>query len=430
MGGILSFREKMLTILILVLTVLSSYLALLVANISVLNEIANSPAKSAMTALEHAKQHLDTAFVCPMHAEIISNDSTATCPLCGMDLVALNLEDSATVTLPANVINVLGIRTARVKRRTLYQFIDTVGYIQYNESLSRIISTQFDSRIENLSISSVGDQIKQGQLLFELYSPRLIKQQQKYVSILKTFGDNETVKLASKENLLLMGFTEAQVLSLRTDSDVKQLVPIYAPQNGVITMLNARNGKFIPAKQDILSLTDLSSVWLMVDIFEHQASWVAIGQRVEALLPFMPDKIFEGRVSYIYPSLNATTHSLKVRLRFDNPDEQLKPNMYASIKIYTSHKKNIITIPTEALIYAGNERRVVLSLGEGEFYPVIVQVGIKTDNHIEIIHGLSEGDNVVISSQFLIDSESAVRASLLRMSRKFPVPTDAQGMVK
>ena len=154
----------------------------------------------------------------------------------------------------------------------------------------------------------------------------------------------------------------------------------------------------------------------MVDIFERQAEWVEVGQRAEATLPFMPGKSWEGKVEYIYPSLDASTRSLKVRLRFDNVSEDLKPNMYADVSIYAKPKRGVLSIPREALIRTGNEKRVVVAIGKGKFVPMSVQTGMETDSAVEIIRGLGEGDEVVTSSQFLIDSESSLKASLAKMA--------------
>jgi Cu(I)/Ag(I) efflux system membrane fusion protein len=165
-----------------------------------------------------------------------------------------------------------------------------------------------------------------------------------------------------------------------------------------------------------MEIVDLNTIWVIAEIFEAQADWVKKGQRAQASLPYLPGKRWEGMVDYVYPSLDASTRSLKVRLRFDNPEESLKPNMYADVEIYAKPKRKVLTIPKEALIVTGDANRVIVALGEGKFIPMNVKVGMATDRGVEILHGLSEGDEVVTSSQFLIDSESSLKASLARMA--------------
>ena len=168
--------------------------------------------------------------------------------------------------------------------------------------------------------------------------------------------------------------------------------------------------------QRVMTLGDLSSVWLLAEVFERQSQWVEDGQAAEVSLSYIPGKTWEGKVEYIYPSLDPKTRTLKVRLRFENPGERLKPNMYANVKIFGGAKENTIVIPLEGLIRTGREQRVIIALGDGKFEARNVKAGIESGDYVEIIEGINEGDNVVTSGQFLIDSEASMRASLNRMS--------------
>ena len=367
------------------------------------------------TALEHAAKHAQASYVCPMHSEIISNDPTAKCPICGMDLVLLETGGEAgIVKLTPTVMNSLGVRTAKTKRRTLYRRIDSVGYINLDENNLRTISLRSEGWVEHLVVKTSGERVTKGQLLLEIYSPVLVNAQEEY---LQAMGHNNKLLIkASRERLIALGVAEEQIQILEQSKVVEPLVKIYAPQSGIVSDLTVREGMFVKPSQNILNLADLSSVWLIVDIFERQADWVETGQRAEATLPFMPGKSWEGKVEYIYPSLDAATRSLKVRLRFDNFEEDLKPNMYADVTIYAKPKREILTIPREALIRTGNEKRVVVSLGGGKFIPMPVSTGMETDDRVEVLNGLTEGDEVVTSSQFLIDSESSLKAALARMA--------------
>jgi Cu(I)/Ag(I) efflux system membrane fusion protein len=164
-----------------------------------------------------------------------------------------------------------------------------------------------------------------------------------------------------------------------------------------------------------MRLADLSTVWILAEVFENQADWVALGQSVDVSLSYLPGKQWEGKVEYIYPSLDPKTRTLKVRLQFDNPNEELKPNMFAHVSIYGGAKKEVLLLSREALIRTGQEQRVILDLGGGRFAPRKVVAGIESGEWVEILQGLKEGDKVVASGQFLIDSEASLKASLMRM---------------
>lgn len=367
------------------------------------------------SALEHAVKHVNPNYVCPMHPDVITNDPNAICPICGMDLVPLEAGGEAgVVKLTPTVINSLGVRTAKARRRTLYRRIDSVGYIDMDETRLRTVSLRTDGWVERLVVKTMGERVTKGQLLLELYSPKLVNAQEEYLQSLK--HKNELLINASKERLIALGISPEQIQTLEESGVVEDLVKVYAPQSGIVSELTVREGMYVKPSQNIFNLVDLSSVWLMVDVFERQADWVEIGQRAEATLPFMPGKSWEGQVEYIYPSLDASTRSLKVRLRFDNLNEELKPNMYADVAIFAKPKRKVLAIPREALIRTGNEKRVIVALGEGKFIPMPVSVGMETDSNVEVLTGLAEGDEVVTSSQFLIDSESSLKSALARMA--------------
>ena len=164
-----------------------------------------------------------------------------------------------------------------------------------------------------------------------------------------------------------------------------------------------------------MALADLSSVWLLVDIFERQSDWVAPGQPAEVRLGYLPGRVWEGEVEFVYPTIDPKTRTLQARLRFDNPDEALKPNMYATVNIYAGPKRDVLSIPREALIKTGSEQRVIVALGDGKFKPRKVTSGMESGDFVEITGGLNEGDRVVTSAQFLIDSEASLKASFTRM---------------
>jgi len=367
------------------------------------------------TAMEHAAKHAKANYVCPMHPDVITDDPNAICPICGMDLVLLETGGEAgTVKLTPTVINTLGVRTEKVKKRTLFRKIDSVGYVEIDEGKLRTINLRVEGWIEKLHVKTEGDRVEAGQPLIELYSPKLVNAQEEYVQALK--HSNLLLLSASKERLLSLGISLDQIESLQTMEDVKQHVIINSPQTGFVSKLKAREGQFVKPSQMVMEIVDLSTVWIIAEVFESQSDWVKKGQRAQAMLPYLPGKTWEGMVDYIYPSLDPATRSLKVRLQFDNTDESLKPNMYADVQVFAKPKRKVLVIPREALIATGDQNRVIVALGEGKFIPMNVRVGMQTDRGVEILQGLSEGDEVVTSSQFLIDSESSLKASLARMA--------------
>ncbi len=371
---------------------------------------------TAETALDHAKKHADPVFVCPMHSNILSNDPDATCPICGMDLVIVeNTGDEAgIVSITPGIINMLGVHTSKVKRKTLYRYINSVGNIEYDENKISHIHLRTNGWVEYLAVRTLGEKVKKGDLLFRIYSPKLVNAQEELLQSLELAHDS--LARASKERLLALGMSKIQIRKLEKTRKIIPLINYYAPQKGVVSELNIREGMFVKPSVSIISLVDMTTIWLIANVFESQADWVKTGDRATAELPFMPGKIWDGTIDYIYPSLDPKTRSLEVRLRFDNPDGLLKVNMYADVKIFTAPRRKVLTIPSESLIRTGEGDRVIMALGDGKFKPVAVKAGIESNNKVEILHGLEEGDEVVVSSQFLIDSESNLRASLLRMS--------------
>lgn len=408
------------------------------------------------TAIEHGLKHQDPKYVCPMHPQIIRG-KPGNCPLCGMDLVLKEQEDAAeskekkllywvapmdpayrrdapgkspmgmdlvpvydegggvSVKISPIVENNMGVRSAMAERKRLWRRIDTVGYVDFDENMISHIHLRTKGWIEKLTVKSEGERVKKGQLLFEVYSPDLVNAQEEYIQALRS--KNRSLISASKERLQALGISSRLVNELKKRNKARQYVPVYAKQDGIVAKLNVREGMFVMPTREVMSLADLSSVWLLAEVFESQSDWVKVGQTAEVRLSYLPGREWEGTVEYIYPSLNAKTRTLKARLRFDNKDEALKPNMFANVTIFGGAKKNIVIIPREALIRAGAEERVILAMGKGRYEARQVKAGIESGDFVEIMEGISEGDRVVTSGQFLIDSEASLKASLQRMSQ-------------
>ena len=334
----------------------------------------------------------------------------------GMDLVPVYADDNAqqnVVSINPNIVQNLGVRTVAAERTRLWRGIDTVGYVDYDESRVSHIHLRTEGWIENLTVKSEGERVNKGDRLFDLYSPELVNAQKEFVTAL-TSGNKSLIR-ASQARLSALGVANEQIEQVRKTREATQHIRVYAPQDGVVSSLMVREGMFVKPSMNVMSLGDLSTVWLLAEVFERQADWVRVGQTAEVRLAYLPGKLWQGKVEYIYPSLDPKTRTLKLRLRFDNPDEGLKPNMYASVRIFGGPRENIIVIPLEGLIRTGRDERVIIALGDGRFEARDVTAGIESGDYVEIVRGVDEGEEVVVSGQFLIDSEASMRASLKRM---------------
>jgi Cu(I)/Ag(I) efflux system membrane fusion protein len=338
----------------------------------------------------------------------------------GMDLKPVYESDnesgkngSPIVKISPEVVNNLGVRTISVVRGPLSKVINTVGYLKYNEKKINHIHTRTEGWIENLTVRSEGERVKKGQPLFEIYSPLLVVAQEEYLHALK--NNEKRMLKRTHERLISLGISKKQIARLDKEQKVSKNVVFYSPESGVLTKLGVRDSMFVKPELEILSITNLDDIWLLAEVFERQANWVKVGQIAEAELPSMPGDIWKGTVEFIYPDLDPVTRTLRVRLRFDNPEEKLMPNMYAHVSIFGEEKKDVLSIPREALIRDVENERIIRALGDGRFQAQEVVAGIESGDWIEITSGLNEGDEIVVSSQFLIDSESNLKASLQRM---------------
>jgi Cu(I)/Ag(I) efflux system membrane fusion protein len=376
------------------------------------------------TAIEHAQKHLDPKYVCPMHPQIV-RDKPGSCPICGMDLVPMEPEQASSVEVKISPVveHNMGVRTAKVVRDKIWRRIDTVGYVDFDENHISHIHLRTNGWIEKLYVRSEGERVTKGQLLFEVYSPELVNAQEEYLQALNS-GNTRLIP-ASQERLVALGIPAQQIESIKKSKKVSQYVRIYAMQDGIVAKLSVRDGMYVTPQLEVMSLAELSSVWLLAEVFESQADWVKVGQPADVRLSYLPGRVWEGEVEYVYPSLNPKTRTLKARLHFDNLDEALKPNMFADVTIYGGAKKDIIVIPREALIRTGSEERVILSLGDGRYQPRKVVAGIESGDWVEILSGLEVGETVVTSGQFLIDSEASIKASLQRMTTTSGEPKPA-----
>jgi len=354
-------------------------------------------------------------WVAPMDPDY-RRDEPGKSPM-GMDLVPVYADAAdarpGVVSIDPTLVNNLGVRTGMAERGTLPRRIETVGYIGYDEDTLQHVHTRVDGWIETLAKTATGDPVKKGELLFELYSPTLVNAQQELLTALAS--NNQGLKDASRDRLTALGVTRSEIARLERDREVSQRIRVYAESDGVVAHLGVRDGIFVTPATDVMSIARLDRVWVLAEVFERQSAWVQPGQAASVELDYLPGRTLKGLVDYVYPELDPTTRTLKVRLRFDNEGETLRPNMFARVVIDGSPVDNIVHVPREAVIRGGSSNRVVIDLGDGLFESREVLIGIESGERVAIRRGLAEGERVVTSAQFLIDSESNINSALSRM---------------
>lgn len=336
----------------------------------------------------------------------------------GMDLVPVYANDSPqsedVVLIEPHVIQNLGVRTAVVTKGKIRQRIQAVGYVEYDENALQHVHTRVEGWIETLNVKANGDPITKGQVLFEIYSPELVNAQSEYVLALSR--ENENLVKASRERLMALGLTEVQIDALDTENDSSDRVRVFAQTDGVVAKLGIREGMFVTPSTHTLSVASPDKVWVVAEVMERESNFLEIGQSVNFELDSLPGTVFTGTVSYIYPELDVTTRSVKLRITFDRGKHVVRPNTYASVTIDVENQDTVLNIPLTAVIRGGLADRVVLVIEDGKFRSTPVELGIQWDDRIEIVRGLKEGDVIVTSGQFLIDSESNIESALARFS--------------
>ncbi len=338
----------------------------------------------------------------------------------GMDLIPFYSEDSGgkdegpgTIRISPDVVNNLGVTTASARLGTLESEIQTVGYVKYDEDHLVHIHPRVNGWVEELFVKAEGDPVKKGEPLYSLYSPELVNAQEELLIAI----DRKSSRLieAAENRLASLRVPVAAIKRLRQTKEVKQTIIFYAPQSGVVANLKIRQGFYVKPDSTIMSIGSLAQVWVDAEVFERQASEVATGQPVTMTLDYLPGKKWDGVVDYVYPTLDLKTRTLGVRLRFANEQELLKPGMFAQVVIYLDSAKKYLLVPREAVIRTGRSNRVVLALGDGRFKAIDVKLGLFNEQSAEILSGLQEGEKVVTSAQFLLDSESSKTSDFKRM---------------
>lgn len=365
------------------------------------------------------KQAEPRYWVAPMDPNF-RRDKPGKSPM-GMDLVPVfeTGEPLGVVEISPQVVNNLGVRTALVSRETLDQSIRAVGYVQYNQDSLIRVNPRVQGWVDKLHVTAAGNPVDLGAPLYDLYSPQLVSAQEEFLSAVRL--DSEVLARAARSRLRALQLSDAFITRLERERSVRQIVTFTSPQKGVVSELNIRDGAFVTPGTTLMSIGNLDEVWVEAQVFESQAGLVEVGQSVSMRLDYLPGREWQGEVDYIYPTLDAATRTLRLRLRFRNDDAALRPNMFARVRVHADSAGEVVTVPRQALIRTGREDRVVLALGEGRFKSIAVTMGRTSDDRVEIIQGLSGGEQIVSSAQFLLDSESSKTSDFARMDQDLPM---------
>jgi len=435
-----------------------------------------------------AAQAAETKYTCGMHPMIIT-DKPGTCPICGMELTPLKVgtgggdgaakpegerkirywvapmdptyirdepgkspmgmdlvpvyEDQepggSTISIDPVTSQNMGVRTAKAKRMDLTRTIRTVGLIAYPEPQQYVINTKIGGWVEKLYVNENGQLVKQGEKLLEIYSPELVSAQEEYLLALKNRDaldaspfpqiaeSGRQLLEASRRRLQLWDISDRQIERLERTRQVEKRLTLYAHRSGIVSMKMIQEGQFVQSGMQLMTISDISRVWVQADIYEYELPWVKVGQPAEIVLPFVGRKKVAATLDYLYPYVEPKTRTVKARFVLDNPEYELKPDMYVNVHLKTSPVKDALTVPAEAVLHSGEKETVFIALGDGKFEPRQVKTGLQDEQgNLQIVQGLLDGDTVVTSAQFLLDSESKLREAIAKMLEPKPTPAPKQ----
>ncbi|MCP5279072.1 MAG: efflux RND transporter periplasmic adaptor subunit [Thiobacillus sp.] len=343
-------------------------------------------------------------------------DKPGKSPFMDMDLVPkyAGEDEAGTVSIDPRVVQNLGIRTAQAERGRLWRRIDTVGYVRADDNRVQFLQARVNGWIEGLHVHTLNDPVKRGQLIAEVYSPDLYTAQEEFLLALKHPEDAGWIA-AAKQKLAFLGLSQGQIANLEKNGKPLRRVNYYAPTGGIVTKIAVHEGAQVTAGMPILEITDLSRVWVTAEVMESQAAWITPGKSVEISVESLPGEVFEGTVDYLYPTVNTATRTHPVRIVLANKGLKLKPGMFAQVTLYGGKGEDAVLVPSEAVITTGKRSIVLVSAGEGKFQPVEVTTGMSSDGRTAILEGLSGGEQVVTSGQFLIESEANLKGALEKL---------------
>lgn len=371
-------------------------------------------------------------YFCPMHPEETGLDAKARCPVCGMKLEKRPEAASAPagvvglvpLSLSADRVQTIGVRTARARAEELVTELSTVGYVSADEARLARVHTRFAGWIEQLKVPVTGQKVSRGQVLAGLYNLELLPAQQEFLAARRwstrngaapAQGATPTATLSlerdARARLELFGLSRSEIDQVAQTGKPMRTVAVTAPISGYVTRNNAVLGGYAQPDTELFAIADLSRVWVLAEVYEHEIARVRLGQAAEVLVSSYPGQRFSGKIGFISPTLDPTTRTLRVRVELDNEGLTLRPGMYADVRIRLEAASGVV-VPVEALIDTGRHQYVFIAKDAGRFEPRRVQAGPRSGDGVQILTGLSAGERVVTTANFLIDSESRLQAAI------------------
>lgn len=345
----------------------------------------------------------------------------------GMDLVPV-YEDEASgdgiVTISGAVQQNMNVKTAKVEAKNLSSQVITNGILQTDEQKEYIVNTKVSGWVEKLYVNYTGQKVKKGQKLIDIYSPELVAAQQELITALSygssvmnssdksIAGSGKDLIENSVRKLELLDVPDSEIKRIENTKEIKKYVTLYAPFDGTVIHKNVIEGQKIGAGTPLLRIANLDNLWLLADIYEYELPKIQLGSPADITFTFLPGKTFKSKISFIYPTLDDKTRTVKVRFDMPNYNGQLKPSMFANIVINGKNLGDYPVIPEQAVLRTGQKDIVILALGNGKFKPVQVKLGDYSNGYYQVLNGINAGNTIVTSAQFLIDSESNLRAAL------------------
>ena len=397
--------------------------------------VTEQPAPTAAT---------DQLWTCGMDPQVIE-DEPGSCPICGMDLVPLKREvdhghevevdhegardhevevdhegardreapkPRAVIVDPVVVQN-MGVRTALVERGPIFRHVRSIGEIEVAEDAISVVNLRYSGWIEKIRVDETGVEVRKGQTLFEIYSPELVAAQEEYLLALRSGGADDPRTESARTRLDLWDVPYSAIDALVERGEASRTLAVRAPRAGYVLHKSVVEGGRVVAGQDLYRIGNLQTIQVRAEVYEFDALWVAQGQRAIVELPFAGLEPLEGEVSYVYPTLDPGSRTLSVQIEFPNPGLALRPGMFATVLIETQRHDDVVRVPTEAIIHSGQRQIVFVVQDYGRYQPRDIRTGLFGDGRVtEVLSGLHAGDEVVVSGQFLLDSESQLNEAL------------------